>query len=160
METTLPQLTKGEENCAMIAGLVKRMHYDFLELGGLLLENRDNGYWAASGSESFPMFVQQLGVSYSWATRMVDLVENLVDTFLTREEIVEIGVAKACLLLPHAKKGDLPEDIKLLAQNCSWNDLRIELGHNLTELKDCGEYLHCPRCGNEISLLPGMIKKR
>lgn len=160
MAITLPPTTRAEENCTTIAGLVKRMHYDFLELGGLLLENRENGYWAASGSESFPMFVQQLGLSYSWATRLVDLVENVVDTFLTKEEIVEIGVAKACLLLPHAKKGDLSEDIKLLARDCSWNDLRKELGHNLVEQEDCGEYLHCPRCGVEISLLPGMIKKR
>jgi len=158
METI--EMTKAEENCLRITGLVKKLHYDFLELGGLLLENKDLAYWGASGCESFKDFVQQLGVSYDWATRMVDICETLVDKFFTKDEIVEMGVAKACLLLPKAKKDGISEDLKLLARDCSWNDLRKELGHNLTDPKDLGEYLLCPRCGAEFDLLPGMVKRR
>ena len=151
MEITAPPLSKAEENCLRIAGLVKKMHYDFLELGGLLLENRTQGYWGASGAESYKVFIQQLGLSYDWATRLVDIVENLVGKFLTKDEVVKIGVAKACLLLPCAKQGKLSEDIKLLAEHSTWNDLREALGHHLVEPKDDDLYMLCPRCGSEIS---------
>jgi hypothetical protein len=159
-EITVPPLSKAEENCLTIAGLVKRLHYDFLELGGLLLENQAQGFWGASGAESFKSFVQQLGISYDWATRLMGVAKTIVDNLFTKEEVVEIGVAKICLLLPHIKKGKLPEEIKLLARDCSFNDLRKELGHNLTDPEDTGEYLLCPRCGAEIDLKPGMVKRR
>lgn len=159
METSL-QLTKAEENCLTIAGLVKRIHYDFLELGGLLLENQENAYWSQCRHESFKDFVQQLGVSYDWATRMMGVAKAVVEAVWTKEEVLEIGVAKACLLLPKIKDGQLPEELKLLARDCTFNDLRKELGHNLTEPKDFGEYLYCPRCGVEIDLKPELIKKR
>ena len=173
MEITVPLLSKAEENCLRITGLVKKLHYDFLELGGLLLENRIQGYWGVSGAESYKGFIQQLGLSYDWATRLVDIMETLVGNFLTKDEVVQIGVAKACLLLPCAKKGQLSEEIKLLAENCTWNDLRLELGHHLVEQKDGDVYMLCTRCGGEISpinikcrcgqemsLSPGMIKRR
>ena len=88
------------------------------------------------------------------------VAKAIVDNLFTKEEVVEIGVAKICLLLPHIKKGELSEEIKLLARDCSFNDLRKELGHNLTDPVDSDEYLLCPRCGVEITLMPGMIKRR
>ena len=159
-EVIVPPLSEAEENCLAIAGLVKRLHYDFLELGGLLLENQASAFWGASGAESFKGFVQQLGISYDWATRLMGIANAIADNLFTKEEVVEIGVAKICLLLPHIKKGELSEEIKLLARDCSFNDLRKELGHNLTDPVDSDEYLLCPRCGVEITLMPGMIKRR
>jgi hypothetical protein len=159
MEITVQPLTKAEENCAAIGGLVKRLQYDFLELGGLLLENRDKAHWRAAGAESFKDFIQDLGISYDWSTRLIGLAEVVAQQLLTTEDLVSIGVAKACLLLPHAKNGTLTEDQKLLAQNCTWNDLRKELGHNLTE-KEIEEYVVCSHCGFEMRLYPGMINRR
>jgi hypothetical protein len=159
MQEVIP-LSKAEENCLTIAGLVKKLHYDFLELGGLLLENQTQAFWSASGAESFKDFVQQLGISYDWATRLMGVAKVVVDNLFTKEEVVEIGVAKICLLLPQIKQGKLTEGIKLLARDCSFNDLRKELGHNLTDPEDLGEYLLCPRCGTEIDLKPGMVKRR
>ncbi len=160
MEIKAPPLDKAQENCLTIAGLVKKLHYDFLELGGLLLENRNMGYWNASGCESFKDFIQQLGISYDWATRMMGLAEIVAQQLLTPAEVVEMGVAKATLLLPHVKNGTLPEDIKLLARDCSWNDLRKELGHNLVDPDNYEEFVNCPHCGYDIILQPGMIKRR
>jgi hypothetical protein len=159
-EVIVPPLSKAEENCLTIAGLVKRLHYDFLELGGLLLENQEKAFWGVAGAESFKSFVQQLGISYDWATRLMGVAKTVAENVFTKEQVVEIGVAKVCLLLPHIKNGELSEKIKLLARDCSFNDLRKELGHNLTDPVDLGEWLLCPRCGIEIDLKPGMVKRR
>lgn len=151
MATTVPALTKGEENVLTIQGLVRDIALNYLELGGLLVENQEGAYWGASGSESFKDFIQQLGISYDWATRMMGLARVVAQQLLTKEEVLEMGVAKACLLLPCVKKGELNEDVKSLALVCTWNDLRKELGHNIPDPKDCEEYILCPRCGSDIS---------
>lgn len=151
MEIIAPPLSKAEENCLQIAGLVKKLHYDFLELGGLLLENQEFGHWGVSGAESFKTFVQNLGVSYDWATRLMGLTKLTLDGYFTKEEIVEIGVTKACLILPHAKDGKLPEEIKVLARDCTCVDLRLALGHNVLGEQNNVLYMLCPRCGGEIN---------
>ena len=158
--TTLPPMTPGEENCLKISAMVKKVHCDMLELGELLWENREKGYWGTCGAGSFKDFIQMLQVSYDWATRMVDLIDATKKGLLPRDQVERIGVAKACLLLPHAKKGDLTENVLAVAENGTWNALRQELGHNLTEPDGFKEFLHCPRCGNEFQLLPGMVERR
>lgn len=159
MEIAAPA-NRAEENCQAIEKMVTKVHYDMLDLGELLWENCENGYWGYAGAESFKTYVQNLQVSYDWATRMVDLIRQIKKGLLTREEILRIGVGKACLLLPHVKKGDLTDDMKSVAENGTWNDLREELGHHLTNPTDCQEFVHCPRCGGEFQLLPGMIERR
>lgn len=151
MEVTAPALTKAEENCSLIQSLVKDIGCQFLELGGLLVDNQEKAYWGASGYESFKDFIEQLGVGYSWATRLMDLARIVAQQLLSKEEILEIGVSKACLLLPSMKRGALAEGVKFLARDCTWSDLRKELGHNIPEPKDCDEYMLCPRCGSDIS---------
>jgi hypothetical protein len=146
-EVIASPLSKAEENCLTIAGLVKRLHYDFLELGGLLLENQASAFWGASGAESFKSFVQQLGISYDWATRLMGVAKTVIENVFTKEQVVEIGVAKVCLLLPHIKKGKLPEEIKLLARDCTFQDLRLALKHDIIEGREQGDEIYCPRCG-------------
>ena len=160
METSIQQLTQAEENCLRVAEMVKKVHYDMLELGELLWENRKYAYWSASGFAGFKEFVQTLPLSYDWCTRMADLIDVMKQGLLSREEIIRLGVGKACLLLPHVKKGALTDDIRSVAENGTWNDLRLTLGHNLTEPQDMKEYIHCPHCGEEIHLQPGMIERR
>lgn len=166
-------LTKAEENITAISGLVRGICFAYLELGGLLLENQRFAYWSQGGYESFKDFIQILGISYSWATRMMGLADIVAQKFLSEEEIVEIGISKVCLLLPHVKRGEIPEDIKLLARDCTFIDLRRELGHQIPEPSDDGAYVICPRCGGdinplkvrcpcgqEVTLKRGMIRRR
>jgi len=168
METI--EMTKAEENCLRIAGLVKKLHYDFLELGGLLLENQENAYWGEQ-AESFKDFVQQLGVNYSWATGLMRVAKLVVDQILTKDELAEIGPAKAVLLLPSVKDGHLSDEVKAIARDGTYNDLRLTLGHNLSEESGrvfmlcprCAnefEELACPKCGVSISVQRGMLRSR
>jgi len=159
--TDLPALTNAENNVLTIQHLAKDIYYNFLELGGLLSENQDYGYWSSCGYESFRDFVEMLGLgSYSWVTRLIDLSRLVASQLLTQEEVCEIGVSKACLLLPCAKKGKLDDETKGLARDCTFTDLRIHLGHHIPNSEDGDEYLLCPRCGVDITLRPGMVKRR
>jgi len=151
MEVKVPAVTKGQENCLLIASMVRNIALNYLELGGLLVENQENGYWGDSGHESFKDFIQDLGISYDWATRMMGLARVVTQQLFTKEEILDIGVSKACLLLPHVKKGKLDEETRLLARDCTFTDLRKQLGHNIKGIEDCEEYVLCRRCGSEIN---------
>ena len=152
-------LTEAEQNELAVIDLCRNIHYNFLELGGLLLENYERGYWTANRHESFQEFIEMLGIGYSWATRMMGLSKIVATQLLTEGEMLEIGVAKACLLLPLVKRGKLDDDIKELAKNAPYHDLRKELGYKVKdELPE--EYLLCPRCGADITFHKGMIRKR
>lgn len=158
-EVALPELTEAEKNILAIADCCNNIKYRFLELGGLLAENQDKALWSQAGYESFRDFVAMLGIgSYSWVTRLIDLSRVVATQLLTKEEVIEIGVAKACLLLPRAKKGLLDDDIKELAKNAPYHDLRLALGHNLKD-DEAEEYLICPRCGENVFIHKGMIKE-
>ncbi len=152
-------LTAAEKNELDIVACCKDLHDNFLQLGGLLVENYEKAYWSANRHESFKDFVQMLGIGYSWATRLMGISRIVAQQLLTREEVREIGVAKATLLLPTVKDGKLNEDIKLLARDCTFNDLRRALGHNIKN-EDIGEYLICTRCGADVEIHKGMIRRR
>ena len=152
-------LTEAERSEFLIVECCKDIKHRFLELGGLLADSQDKALWSEH-HESFRDFVELLGIgSYSWVTRLIDLSRVVATQLLTPDEVIEIGVAKACLLLPRAKKGVLDEDTKLLARNCTYVDLKIHLGHKIPE-EDCEEYLLCPRCGVDVTIRKGMIKRR
>ena len=157
-DIAIPQLTEAEKNELTIIELAKNIQENFWLLGGLLLENYGRGYWAANGHESFIEFVQMLGQGYSWATRLMDMRRLERDGIFTKEEILEIGPSKMALLLPPAKKGILDEDTRLLARDCTFKDLQRQLRHKVNN-DESDEFLICPRCGVEITVFKGMIRK-
>ena len=158
-EITLPKLSMAEENELALVDCCRNIHYNFLELGGLLVQNQDCCFWSANRHESFRELVEMLGISYSFGTRLMGLSRLVASQLLSKEEVVQIGVSKACLLLPLASRGKLDDDTKELAKSCPYRDLRIAIGHNVeTELTD--EYLLCPRCGADVSFNKGMIRRR
>lgn len=158
-EIMAPPLTQAEQNEGLIRQLCSDIKLHFLELGMLLAHNQDKALWSEH-HESFKDFVETLGIGdYSWVTRLVRLGRVVTQQLLQREELMEMGLSKACLLLPRIEKGELDEDTKLLALVCTFSDLREHLGHTLHG-EDGDEFLLCPRCGVDITLRPGMVKKR
>jgi len=158
--TQIQGVTPAEENELLILNLVKGVKWGFVELGGLLAENSDKAYWGLTGHESFKDFVEELGVgSYSWVTRLMDISRIVAQEVLTREQVIEIGVAKCCLLLPLAKKGKLSEDLIELAKVCPYRDLRQKLGGGTQELTEVERFICCPRCGNEFPFHEDMLKE-
>lgn len=159
LDIVMPQLTPAEKNEIAIIELRKELLGNFWQLGGLLLENYEAGYWSMCGHDSFVSFVQQLGIGYSWATRFMGIRLAVRDGLFSKEEVLEIGPSKMGLLLPSAKKGTLDEDTKLLARDCTFNDLRLKLGHNVPD-EESEEFITCVRCGCEFAVQKGMVRKR
>lgn len=152
-------LTEAEKSETLIRRLCGDIKLHFLELGMLLALNQDRGLWSEH-HESFKDFVETLGIGdYSWVTRLVRIGRVVTQQLIQREELMEMGMSKACLLLPRIEKGDLDEDTKILALVCTFSDLREHLGHHLHG-GDGDEFLLCPRCGVDITLRPGMVKRR
>lgn len=154
-----PQLSDAEQNELALVACCHRLHYSFLELGGLLVQNNDCSFWSANRHESFRELVEMLGISYSFATRLMSISRIVASHLLTKEEVLEIGVSKSCLLLPLLARGTLDDETKELAKNCPYRDLRLHLHHKIPD-EDSSEYLTCPRCGVEISFQKDMIRRR
>lgn len=160
METTLPRLTIGQENCLVLANKVKEIHKTFLEVGSLLIDNQQNGYWGETGAGSFKDFTEMLGIGYSWATRLMNMWRVVTLQQFTESEVLEIGPSKMMLMLPHTADGKLTDDVKAIARDGTFMDLRKALGHNINDPKLSEEYITCPRCGEEFGFHQYMIKRR
>lgn len=159
MTEIIVPLSDAEQNELALVDCCHNLHYSFLELGGLLVENNDRSYWSANRHESFRELVEMLGISYSFATRLMGIAKAEAQKLLTRAEILEIGVSKSCLLLPLLARGELDDETKELAKNCPYRDLKLHLGHKVKE-EDSSEYLTCPRCGVDITYRKEMLRKR
>ena len=155
----LPALTEAEINELTIIELAKNYKLHYLEMGGFLADNQDRALWSEH-HESFRDFVEHLGIgSYSCVTRLINVSRVVAAQLLSKEDVMEIGVGKTCLLLPRLKDGRVSEDIVELAKNCTEYDLRVELGHK-TRDEESEEYLLCPRCGAEIIFRKDMLRRR
>lgn len=159
METKLPVLTKGQENCLVLADKVKELAKNFLDVGELLIQNQTMGYWGESGAESFKDFTEMLGIGYSWATRLMNMRKIVTLQLMTEQEVLEVGPSKMMLLLPKAK-GGLPDDVRAIARDGTFMDLRRALGHNIPDPEWAEEFVICPRCGAEVSIYPNTIQRR
>ena len=158
-EIMAPALTEAERNEGLIRDLCGDIKLHFLELGMLLAFNQDRGLWSEH-HETFKDFIETLGIGdYSWVTRLVRMGRVVASQLLSKDELLEIGVSKTALLLPRIEKGELDEETKLLALVSTFQGLREHLGHTLHG-EDGDEFLLCPRCGVDITLRPGMVKRR
>jgi len=161
LEAKVAGLTPAEESQTLIMELAKTVKWGFIELGGLLCDNQDKAYWSRTGHESFKDFVETIGIGdYTWVTRLMDISRMVAKGIVTREQVLEIGVAKTVLLLPRAKKGQLTPELIELAKSCTWRELREELGGGSEALPAPEQFIRCPRCGQEFVFHDDMLRGR
>jgi len=158
-EADIENLTKtpAQVNEGLILDMVKAVKGGFVELGGLLVENYEKGYW--SSYESFKTFIGTLAIgSYSQVNRMMGIARMVAASQLTREDAIEMGPSKAALLLALAKKGTLTPELIAQALNGPWSDLRDTIkGDRL--LSKVEAHITCPRCGNQFVFHKEMVIK-
>ena len=143
-------LSPAEQNETETIKLVMDTKSNFLELGNLLLENREHAYWSQNGHEGFGNYIESLSIgSYSWVTRLMDIARIVSHNILTEDEVLEIGTGKMALLLPRLKEGKVDIDTIELSKACTLSDLKLCLGHKVSEL-DHSHPIICPRCGHKF----------
>ena len=147
-------LTAAERNEIALINCCRDIHYKFIDLGDLLIENEARSHWASNRHESFKELVAMLGLSYSFATRLMGIARLVTSQQFTKEEILEIGVSKSCLLLP-LKTVD--EETRAIAKTAPYQELRKHLGHKVKDIEGT-EYLLCPRCAYRINFHKGLLK--
>ena len=150
------RLTKAETNIRNTQLLVRNIHDSFLDLGWLLIENEQAAYWSQCAYESFTDFIGQLGISYSFATRLMGIARVVTSQLLSKEEVIEMGVSKACLLLPRLRDG-IDDETKAIAISAPYQELRRHLGHKVKDV-ETSEYLLCPRCAFRIDFHKGLLR--
>ena len=156
-EITLPPLTDAEKNELALVACCRNLHDNFLKLGELLVENETCAHWSANSHESFKELVEMLGLSYSFATRLMGIARLVTSQLLSKEEVLEMGVSKACLLLPRAKDG-IDEETKAIAISAPYQELRKHLKHDIKDV-ETSEYLLCPRCAFRIDFHKGLLRR-
>ena len=140
----------AESNCLLVAQLAHSVKLNFLKLGQALLINRENCYWQAKRYDTFKDFVEgETGLDYSWATRLMNVSKLIAAQKLTGEDVIEMGISKATLLLPAAKRGELTEEIIEQAKGAPYSELREQLTGKAAEIEQA--HINCPYCGYEIS---------
>ena len=146
----LSNISLSEQNVLATMEKARSIKESFLDIGDLLKANFEGAFWSQLGYENFKDYIESLGLfSYSWATRMINLSYVVAAQLITREDILEMGMAKAALILPALKQGKLTQDIIEIAKHAPASDLRLELGHKIQENDDCDE-IYCPRCGERL----------
>src|SRR3990167_258102 len=141
-------LLPGEANEILTRELIKQTQLNFLAIGKLLLESKEKAYWSATWG-SFSDYVESLGISKSPGYNMIAVYEFLLSGKLTEPDILEIGIAKMPLLISAGKQGKLTDDMIALAKHAPVRDFKESLGYKITE-NDCGYFIICPRCSQEI----------
>lgn len=149
-EPTITRQQKAEQNYLQIQRIVEITEGNFLVLARLLWECQQEGYWSDIGRESFRELIEEVGLSYSFATRLIGIHEHFILKLgMTQAQLLEVGVSKLTMLLPEAKRRNLEVEEVIEKGSLSVEHLRKELGHKVTETDK--EYsIHCPRCNEEI----------
>src|SRR4030042_7039298 len=139
-------LSPAEANMQRTPDLCRDIKANFLEVGRLLYENFQMGFWSTVW-DCWSDYLDSLGIaSRSWLSRLVNLAMCL-DTHLLREaDVIEMGVTNAIMLLPSCRDGTINGEKIAAAKSGSTRQLREALGHKGNE-NDRDYYVDCTHCG-------------
>ena len=146
----MTRVEQAQDNFIQIQALVIITEKSFITLGKLLYECKEHGYWSDIGRESFQELTEEAGISYSLATRLTGIYEQFILLLgKTEQELLDIGVSKAIVLLPALRSGAVKEEFMEQARELTVRDLKIELGQKVTET-DAQHFIVCKRCGEKL----------
>jgi len=155
-----------------ILALKKRMGIAFVELGRLLKQIREEGYFQVLGYDTFTSYIinSELGFSRRTAYYYIEIYEWYVEKLAYEAQyLAEVGQDKLLRILPIIKKdyeqlelGDvrkkteeLIEEVQLLRPvdfEKKYSDEKKQEGHE--EYLAPPEYLRCDKCGKWKIILP------
>jgi predicted CopG family antitoxin len=130
-DTLVEQARRNHEDIIKLLESDKR-ETEFLEIGRLLTECKNQQYFKALNYPTFKKYVQNelkpRDVSYSYATRYIGVYEllDMPGGPPNRSTLQDIGMTKAFLLLPKAKRGEVTQLQWKMAIKASFGDLLRE----------------------------------
>lgn len=108
--------------------------------------------WAVLGLENFTAYCAQFDISDSWAYDLIRIADVAESFPQFRPQIIEAGVSKMRLLLPHMDETTNAAQVETMletAKEHSWSGFRKEL-HPSEPLPPAVDY--CPACGCKLHL--------
>lgn len=143
-------LSPAELNEQTTRELHGKIENNFLDIGILLVENRDKKYWSMCGHESFKEYLESLGFhDVSKAYVLMEIATYEAMGLWTREDLKEMGITRARRILPLARSGEDWEDWKIRAMTLSDRELRKARNFKVVE-NDERYTIVCQHCGNTL----------
>uniref|UniRef100_A0A6M3XSB2 Uncharacterized protein n=1 Tax=viral metagenome TaxID=1070528 RepID=A0A6M3XSB2_9ZZZZ len=143
-------MIQAEVNDKKIRESVQLAKGGILHAAALLIKHQQNKWWAIGDLyPSFKDYIDSLGGhTYTYMTRLMNVVKAITAEDLTAEEVDEMGLANAITLLPLIRDHELTPEIKQAALTSSTRELRAMLGGEQKE--KASSSLTCPGCGMDI----------
>lgn len=121
------QINHAREVTLKIIDLKRKTASNFVELGRLFKDVRDNKLWEIEGAESFNSYVSESGFERSTAYKMILVYEKFFEgvSVDSNQQIAEIGWTKLAKVAPKVTE-DNKEKMLEIAQ-LSLSDIKTEL---------------------------------
>lgn len=127
----------------------------FLNAAFELRAARENQEWIALGLADFGAYCAHLDIGEGWASDLIH-ISYLAERFEDyRPRMLDVGVSKMRLLLPHIPEPATDEQIDTMldmASEKSWNELRHELKQSADDAPLHPAVDYCPGCGVKLHL--------
>lgn len=141
------QINHAREVTFRIIDLKKRIVSDFVELGKLFKDVRDNKLWEIEGAESFNSYIAESGFDRTSVYKFIGIVEKFVDKYNVESiRLEDAGWAKLAKIEPHVNDKNY-EKMLDLAENNSLSDIDEELVRQkyIVRKENFVEF-QCPMC--------------
>lgn len=146
---------KEAERVERIKTELRNAANSFVNAGLDLREAYRNEEWKDVGLENFTQYCQQFDITDSWGydlIRIADVAESFPDY---RARILDVGISKMRLLLPHIPESASAEQIDTLlddAAQSSYRELRRDLNTTEASAPLPPAVNYCPACGIKLHL--------
>lgn len=119
------------------------LDHGYAKLGHMLIEMQDNKYWTHLGHESFGEYINALHTKFNKGrTQLYHYASTVrgLQSFVTQEQLTEMGIAKASELAKSAKRnGGLPPAQEIIDQATNSDVTAATLRKMLFEADNTGE---------------------
>lgn len=142
------QINHAREVTLKIIDLKRKIASDFIELGKLFKDVRDNKLWEIEGAEGFNSYVAESGFDKTSVYKFIGIVEKFIDKYGVESiRLQDAGWAKLAKIEPHVDDNNYQVMLNM-AENNSLSDIDKELveQHYITKKETESQFVTCPYC--------------
>jgi transcription elongation factor Elf1 len=147
-QTNEIQVAHAREVTLKILDIKRKMASDFIELGRLFKDVRDNKLWELEGAETFNAYIAETGFDKTTVYKFIRVCETFVDKYkVDSNRLEEAGWVKLAKVAPHVDDNNY-EVMLDIAENNSLSDIDAELvkQHYIVKKETDSQFVTCPYC--------------